>query len=54
MKDTVDTKFCLYFECSEETAFERVMERAISSPIKREDDTEEVLKKRFVTYVNDT
>jgi len=42
----------LYFDCSEETMEKRLLSRAVSSG--RVDDNIESIKKRFLTYVNET
>jgi UMP-CMP kinase len=45
----VPSKFTLFFDCSEETMHERLIERGKSSG--RADDNEESIKKRFRTFV---
>jgi adenylate kinase len=48
----VDVKFTLFYECSFETMEARILERSKISG--RSDDNPESLKKRFVTYDNET
>eukprot|EP00057_Strongylocentrotus_purpuratus_P004699 XP_003729266.1 PREDICTED: UMP-CMP kinase isoform X3 [Strongylocentrotus purpuratus] len=52
MEDKVDFKFVLFFDCSQDTCVERILERGKTSG--RSDDNVESLKKRFMTYVNST
>ncbi|EGC36218.1 hypothetical protein DICPUDRAFT_151373 [Dictyostelium purpureum] len=48
MKDIVDTKFVLYFDCPEEVMTERLLKRGESSG--RSDDNMESIRKRFHTF----
>ncbi|EGG23566.1 UMP-CMP kinase [Cavenderia fasciculata] len=52
MKDIVDTKFVLFFDCPEQVMTERLLGRGVSSG--RTDDNLESIKKRFVTFNNQT
>ncbi|PIK49147.1 putative UMP-CMP kinase isoform X5 [Apostichopus japonicus] len=52
MANKVNFKFVLFFECSEKTCVERILERGKSSG--RSDDNRESLVKRFQTYTNST
>ena len=55
MGSTVDMKFVLFLDCSEETMIERINKRAATSGSNlRNDDNIEVLKKRFSTFRNDS
>jgi len=51
-KESVDVKFTLYYDCSLETMEKRLLERAKTSG--RSDDNPEAIKKRFVTYQEET
>ena len=48
----MEFKFLLFFECSNQTLENRILERAKSSG--RSDDNPEALKKRITTYENET
>ncbi|EFA78190.1 UMP-CMP kinase [Heterostelium album PN500] len=52
MKDLVDTKFVLFFDCPEEVMTERLLGRGLSSG--RTDDNLESIKKRFNTFNTQT
>ncbi|KRX07406.1 P-loop containing nucleoside triphosphate hydrolase [Pseudocohnilembus persalinus] len=52
MGELVDFRFVLYFECSFDTMTQRVNQRSLNSG--RSDDDPEILKKRFVTYIEST
>lgn len=52
MGDLVETPFILYFDADEETMINRIMERSKTSG--RNDDTIEVLQKRFNTFKQET
>lgn len=53
MKDKVDLQFVLYLDCPEKVGIERCLGRGAAGS-GRSDDNVESLKKRFVTYVNET
>eukprot|EP01132_Coremiostelium_polycephalum_P001442 gene1442-1817_t len=48
MKDVVDTKFVLYFDCPEDVMISRLLKRGESSG--RTDDNVDSIKKRFTTF----
>ena len=50
MGDSVDMKFVIFLECSEDKMIERIMKRSAESEVKRNDDNLDVLKKRFNTF----
>ena len=52
MGDLAEVPFIIFFEADEDTMIKRIMERSKSSG--RDDDNEEVLRKRFHTYLNET
>ena len=52
MQDKIKFNFLLFFDCSNETLEKRILERAKSSG--RADDNPESLKKRIITYENET
>ena len=52
MGDKVNTPFIIFLNCSEETMLCRLKKRSETSG--RSDDNEEVIKKRFNTYKNET
>ena len=52
MNEKVDTPFILHLECSQEVMTNRLLERGKTSG--RSDDNIESIKKRFVTYENET
>jgi UMP-CMP kinase len=53
MAEKVEFVFVLFFECSEDLCVDRCLKRGQAGS-GRSDDNLESLKKRFVTYVNDT
>ena len=52
MGDLVETPFILFFDADETTMINRILERSKTSG--RNDDNIESLKKRFVTFQNET
>lgn len=52
MKDSVEVKKLIFFNCGEETMTNRIMERAKTSG--RVDDNPESIKKRLEVYQKDT
>lgn len=52
MGDLVEVPFILFFDADEETMINRIIERSKTSG--RNDDNIESLKKRFVTFLNET
>lgn len=52
IKEEADVVGIIYIKCSEDTMTQRILKRGESSG--RTDDKEEVIKKRFVTYNNET
>jgi len=53
MPDKVNLKMVLFFDCPEEVCVKRCLQRGKAGS-GRDDDNEESLKKRFVTFINDT
>ena len=52
MSEKVDVPFILHLECSQEVMTQRLLQRGQTSG--RSDDNLESIKKRFVTYENET
>lgn len=52
MSDKINLPFILHLECSQEVMTNRLLERGKTSG--RSDDNIESIKKRFVTYENET
>ena len=52
MNDKIEMAFILHLECSQEVMTNRLLERGKTSG--RSDDNIESIKKRFVTYENET
>ena len=52
MNDKIDLPFILHLECGQEVMTNRLLERGKTSG--RSDDNIESIKKRFVTYENET
>ena len=51
MGDSVNMEFVLFLECSEELMIERILKRAEDAgESARNDDNEEVLRRRFALY----
>ena len=50
MGNKVDVKFLLLFDLDGKTMLERLLYRASKSKVKRDDDKEEVMKKRIETF----
>jgi len=50
MEGKVDVQFLLLFDLEGETMLKRLLYRASQSKIKRDDDKEEVMKKRIETF----
>lgn len=53
MADKVDFKFVLYFDCPDEVAIKRCLNRGAAGS-GRSDDCEEILRKRMNTFYQDT
>jgi len=49
-----DVEFLLFLDCTEEEMTKRILDRAAKSEVKRKDDNEETLKKRFKVYMEST
>merc|ERR1719203_683867 len=49
-----DVKFLLFLDCTEDEMTKRILDRAAKSEVKRKDDNEETLKKRFKVYMEST
>jgi len=50
MEGKVDVQFLLLFDLEGETMLKRLLYRASQSKVKRDDDKEEVMKKRIATF----
>jgi len=49
-----DVEFLLFLDCTEDEMTKRILDRAAKSEVKRKDDNEETLKKRFKVYMEST
>ena len=52
LSDKTDVRFLLLFDLDEKIMLERLLSRAQNAEVKREDDKEEVMKKRIATFTS--